>query len=275
MERAERFDDLVAMMDRLRATDGCPWDREQTYASLRGYLLEECYEAVEAIDDGDLASLREELGDLLFQIVFLSRIAKEDGAFSASDVVRGIGEKMIRRHPHVFGSTTAETAGEVLKQWEEIKRLEKGGSERSRDSGSVLAGVPRALPALLKAQRLSTKAARVGFDWPSNLGVLEKVDEELEELRDAVRAGNLDAVRDELGDVLFTLATLGRRLGVDPEAALERTNSKFQTRFARIEKELRKRGIPIEEAGLELMDRIWDEIKSAERGEASGDDSGH
>ncbi len=269
MERIDRFEDLVALMDRLRGPDGCPWDREQTYTTLRGYLLEESYEVVEAIDREDRAALREELGDLLFQVVFLARLAKEEGAFDAADVVRGIAEKMVRRHPHVFGGAQADTSDEVLRRWEEIKRREKeeadGGGSR-QESGSVLSGVPRALPALQKAQRLSTKAARVGFDWPTDGEVVDKLAEEMEELRSAVDAHDGDAAREELGDLLFTAANLGRRLGVDPEEALERANRKFAERFARVEDELKRRGVPIEEAGLDRMDRLWNEVKDREAG---------
>lgn len=268
MNRMDRFEDLVALMDRLREPDGCPWDREQTYASLRGYLLEECYEVVDALDRDDRAALREELGDLLFQVVFLSRLAKEEGAFVAADVVQGIAEKMTRRHPHVFGDARADTSAEVLRRWEEIKRDEKGGAEREASGAgpaSVLAGVPAALPALLKAQRLSTKAARVGFDWPTDGGVVEKLFEEFEELRAAVEQGDRGAAREELGDLLFTAANLGRRLGIDPEEALEGANRKFAERFSKVESALDRAGVPIDEAGLDRLDRLWNEVKAAER----------
>jgi MazG family protein len=268
MECRDRFEDLVTLMDRLRGPDGCPWDREQTYATLRGYLLEECHEVVDALDGDDRPALCEELGDLLFQIVFLARLAKEEGAFAASDVVRGIAEKIVRRHPHVFGEERAETSRDVLKRWEEIKRQEKERASAGSSPGgrSSLAGVPRSLPALLKAQRLSTKAARVGFDWRSDADVLEKLAEELGELRSAASAGDRAAVREELGDLLFTAANVGRRLGVDPEEALEAANRKFSARFARIEQELERRGIDLEDAGLERMDRIWNEVKDSEKG---------
>ncbi len=256
VEPGDTFEQLVALMDRLRDPGGCPWDREQTYATLRNYLLEECYEVVDALDREDRNDLREELGDLLFQIVFLSRLGKEEGRFTASDVIRGISEKMIRRHPHVFGSDRADSSEQVLRRWEEIKRTEKDDAP-----ASVLAGIPRALPALLKAQRLGTKAARVGFDWDRDEAVLDKVDEEMRELRGAVASGQADAVREEFGDLLFALVMLGRRLGVDAEEALERSNAKFGSRFAEVERELHRRGVPIEEAGLELMDQIWNEIK--------------
>ncbi len=261
MREHDRFETLVWIMDRLRDPDeGCPWDREQDYASLRGYLLEECYEVAEALDRQDLPALREELGDLLFQIVFLSRLAQEERAFTAADVVRGISEKMIRRHPHVFGSATAETADDVLRAWEEIKRREK----RGRSGGppkSVLDGIPRALPALLKAQRLGTKAARVGFDWPDDSGVLDKLREELDELREALQSPDEARAPEEIGDLLFTVVMLARRRGVDAERALEAANRKFVERFRHIEDELARRGVPLEQAGAELLNEIWDAAK--------------
>jgi tetrapyrrole methylase family protein/MazG family protein len=253
------FADLLQIMDRLRDPGGCPWDREQTYATLRNYLLEECYEVVEALDAGDRPGLREELGDLLFQIVFLSRLAKEEGAFTAEDVARGIAEKMVRRHPHVFGDGKADTSEEVLRNWEEIKRSEKGAAEEP--ARSVLAGIPRGLPALLKAQRLGTKAARVGFDWHRDADVLDKIDEEVRELRQAAASGRPEEVREEFGDLLFALVMLGRRLEVDAEEALEGANRKFQARFHEVERRLQAAGIAVEEAGLATLDRYWDEVK--------------
>lgn len=260
MDASDRFETLLAIMDRLRDPGGCPWDREQTYATLRNYVLEEGYEVVDAIDRDDRAALREELGDLLFQVVFLSRLAKEEGAFTAADVIQGIAEKMVRRHPHVFGDAEADTAEDVLRAWEQIKRKEKAAA-----AASVLAGIPVALPALLKAHRLGTKAARVGFDWEDPLRVLDKVEEEIRELREALAAGAPMAVRDELGDVLFSLVMFGRRMGVDAEEALERTNRRFRSRFEAVERELARRGIPVEQAGLELLDRLWTEAKEAAR----------
>jgi len=259
MDSPETFEDLVRMMDRLRDPGGCPWDREQTFLTLRSYLLEECYEVVDALDRGDLPALREELGDLLFQIIFLSRLAKEGGHFTSGDVVRGIGAKMTRRHPHVFGAAKAETAEQVLRSWEQIKRQEKGTPrEGAPIPSSVLSGVPRALPALLKAQRLGTK----GFDWPRPEDVLDKVEEELAELRAAAGSGKRLAAREEIGDLLFTVVMLSRRLDVDPEEALEHANLKFQRRFMEIEGELRRRAIPIEEAGAQLLDELWNWFKS-------------
>ena len=262
MASLRTFEDLVAIMDRLRDPGGCPWDREQTYATLRGYLIEECYEVVDALDRADLPALCEELGDLLFQIVFLARLATEDRSFSASDVVDGIAAKMVRRHPHVFGEDTAADSAEVLVRWEEIKKIEKKDAGKSDADVSVLSGIPPALPPLVKAQRLGTKAARVGFDWREDGDVLAKLDEESAELRVAMAKGDREAVREEIGDALFTLAMLARRLDVDADEALAAANEKFHTRFTRVEHELRRLGIPIEDAGLQLLDRLWNEVKT-------------
>lgn len=258
MGHAHSFEKLVAIMDRLRGPDGCPWDREQSYSTLRGYLLEECYEVAEALDRADSAGLREELGDLLFQIVFLSRIAKEEGRFTVDDVVDGIAEKMIRRHPHVFGDATAETSDEVLKHWEAIKREEKGDAAPA----SLLDGIPRALPELLKAQRLGTKAARVGFDWKRSTDVIEKLEEELGELRVALAAGDGESTREELGDLLFSLAMLARHLGIEAEAALAGSNRKFMRRFQWIEGLLSRNGESIAEAESSRLEALWEQAKA-------------
>ena len=257
----ENFESLVKIMDRLREPDGCPWDREQTYDSLRSYLIEECFEVAEALDRNDPEALREELGDLLLQIVFLSRLAKEDGRFTVRDVVRSIVEKMVRRHPHVFGSERADTPDEVLKHWERIKRREKDARSDGSGRASVLEGLPGGMPALLKAQRIGTKAARVGFDWPGAESVFDKIEEELRELRAALRGGNRGAVAEEIGDLLFSVVNLSRHLDVDPEGALERTNLKFRRRFGWIEERLHEEGIDIETAGLERLERLWNEAK--------------
>jgi tetrapyrrole methylase family protein/MazG family protein len=262
MASARTFEDLVEIMNRLRDPGGCPWDREQTYATLRGFLIEECYEVVDALDRSDLPSLCEELGDLLFQIVFLSKLAREDGAFSAGDVVEGIAAKMIRRHPHVFGEAKAKDAAEVLVRWEEIKRSEKQEKVRSDGAESILSGIPPALPSLVKAQRLGAKAARVGFDWENDTQVVDKLDEEIAELKTALAASDRRAATEEIGDALFTLAMLARRLDLDADAALAFANAKFQTRFARVEASLQGLGIPIESAGLALLDRLWDDAKA-------------
>ncbi len=263
MDHGGKLERLVEIMDRLREPGGCPWDHEQSYATLRSYLLEECYEAADALDRGDSPALREELGDLLFQIVFLSRIAKEDGKFTIEDVIRGIADKMIRRHPHVFGDATARTSEEVVDAWERIKRAEKQSA--GGKPGGLLDGVPGCLPALLKARQLGDRAARVGFDWNGPEPVLEKLEEELSELRSAVSEGRNDEVQDELGDVIFTAVMLARQLKVDPEAALERTNRKFRERFAWIEQELVRRKTRLDEAGAELLEQLWGQSKSALR----------
>ncbi len=260
-ESAGGFEALVAMMDRLRGPRGCPWDRRQTYETLRGYLLEECHEVLEALDRKDWAALREELGDLLFQIVFLARLAKEDGHFAAADVVRGVEEKMRRRHPHVFGGARADTPEQVLEHWERIKQREK--PERSRP-GSVLDGIPATLPAMLKAQRLGEKAARVGFDWKRDEDLMGKIAEELGELRLAVARREREHAAEELGDVLFALVMLARRLGIDPEAALEHANRKFRDRFTRMEAALRAEGRDPAQADLEELDRLWEAEKARE-----------
>jgi len=266
MHESGGFEGLVAIMDRLRGPEGCPWDREQTWKSLRRFLIEECYEVADALDRADAEDLREELGDLLFQIVFLSRLAKEEGKFTAEDVVRGIAEKMVRRHPHVFGDDRAESSDEVLRRWEEIKRSEKSrDAEDAQEAGaSILDGIPRALPALMKAQQMGARAARVGFEWKREAEILDKIQEELDELRGALASGEPGEVEEEIGDFLFSTVMLARRLRVDPEAALEAANTKFRRRFAALEQKLARRGVSLEDAGLDLMDRIWNETKRDE-----------
>ena len=257
MEHLEKFEKLVEIMDRLREPDGCPWDREQDYESLRGYLLEEAYEVAETLDDLDEEGLREELGDLLFQIVFLSRIAKERGRFTIDDVVRGIGEKMIRRHPHVFGDATVADSEEVLRNWEAIKREEKP----HRATASTLAGIPRGLPALLRAGRLGAKAARVGFDWDRPEQVLEKVTEELGELRVAMDERDRGAIREEIGDLLFAVTMLARKLEIDPEGALQSSNAKFVRRFSWVERRLADEQTSMEETDLKRLEQLWQKAK--------------
>ena len=267
MDQLDKLETLVAIMDRLREPGGCPWDREQTYASLRSYLMEESFEALEAldrVDEDEGASLCEELGDVLLQIVFLSRLAKEQRRFTIDDVVRGISEKMVRRHPHVFGDAEAADADQVLEQWEAIKRREKGGAEVKR---SVLAGVPVALPALLRAHRLGTKAARVGFDWERTEDVTAKIDEERDELRRAIDGGRPEEIEEELGDVLFALVNLARKLEVDPERALQGANRKFQRRFGWIEERLADEG-GVDGKPLERLEALWNAAKREERGSA-------
>jgi MazG family protein len=256
MEPSDRFEALLALMDRLRDPGGCPWDREQDFRSLRVYLIEECFEVAEALDRQDPDGLCEELGDLLFQIVFLARLAAEQGSFSIHDVVRGISTKLIRRHPHVFGTEEVDGAGDVARNWERIKREERGDEHRLLDS------VPRSLPALLAAQRLGDKAAQVGFDWPEPLAVLDKVEEEIHELRAALASGGRDTSSAELGDVLFSLVMLARHAGLDAEAALATANRRFRARFGRVEEELRQRGLA--RADLGLLDQLWQQAKRDE-----------
>lgn len=248
---------LQEIVTRLRAPDGCPWDREQTHSSLRSALVEECYEVVEAINRADDPNLQEELGDILLHVVMHSHLANEREAFTFEQVVETVCEKLIRRHPHVFGDTNAANSQEVLKQWEQIKRAEKGGE------ASVLAGLPAALPALMRAQNAQKKAARVGFDWDSAAPVFEKVDEELAEVRSAIEQGDTHAVEEEIGDLLFSVVNLARKLKVDSETALTAATSKFVTRFQAVEAALAETGQKIEQATPEEMNRLWDEHKRA------------
>ncbi len=258
---SESIERLVGIMARLREPGGCPWDREQTLVSLRPYLLEETYEVLEAIDDGDPREHCEELGDLLLQIVFQARVAEEEGRFGFPDVANAIADKLVRRHPHVFGDAKVEGAEGVLRQWAALKREEKAAKGGST---SALVGVPRELPALARADRLAEKASRVGFDWPDVAGARAKVDEELRELDDAMATGDRSAVESELGDVLFAVANVGRKLGVAPEEALRGTVARFIARFQHVERELLLRGVAPGEASPEQMDELWIEAKRLE-----------
>jgi MazG family protein len=261
---SDALDRLVKIMDRLRDPGGCPWDREQTLATLAPYLLEEAHEVTEAIAAGDPSQLCEELGDLLLQIVFMARIGREHGWFDLDDVCRGIGDKMIRRHPHVFADREVEDAAEVIRNWEEIKRDEHAEDEGGR---SVLDGVPAALPALLKAFRMTEKAAAVGFDWRRPGDVMTKMREEMDELEaelDDDGGVTSERVRAEMGDVLFVIANLARHLGVEPETALQRTNTTFQRRFECMERLARERGEDFRELDLEEQDALWEEAKRLE-----------
>lgn len=252
---------LREIMDRLRGPDGCPWDREQTLQTLRTYVIEEAYEVLEAIRGGSPEALREELGDLLFQIVFQARIAQERGEFDIESLMRGIGDKIVRRHPHVFGDGRLDTADQVLRQWEEIKVEER----RGREDGSIFAGVPRSLPALLKALRVSAKAARVGFDWEDPESLWSKVEEETGELRRALRGGAPGEVAEELGDLLFTLANVARRQHLDPEQVLQEANRKFVERFRFLEERLAAEGLRPCAENRARMEALWREAKSAIR----------
>jgi nucleoside triphosphate diphosphatase len=249
---------LVDLVARLRAPDGCPWDREQTLTDVRAYLLEEAHELAGAIDGRDWQELEEELGDMLFQVAFIGRLAEEAGAFSLSQVIDGVHRKMVERHPHVFGDEVLADSAAVRQAWERRKLR----TEPKRES--LFSGVPTSLPSLLAAYRLTQKAAGVGFDWPDAAPVLDKAGEEIGELREALAQGDKDAVREEVGDLLFTLANLARKLEVDPESALAGTNRKFRERFAKIEEGLAARGKTAAEATLEEMDALWEEAKREE-----------
>jgi MazG family protein len=259
---SESFNRLVSIMDRLRDPGGCPWDREQTLDSLAPYFLEEAYEVVDAIASGDADGLREELGDLVLQIVFVSRIAREKGWFDVDAVCDAISDKMVRRHPHVFGEREVNGADEVIRNWEEIKR-----DERKKVPGSnALGGVPAALPALLKAYRMTEKAAAVGFDWRRPADVMEKMREEMDELAAELERddGNVtDRVRAEMGDVLFVMANLARHLGVDPETALQSSNASFQRRFSAMEQRAAAQGRDLREMSLAEQDELWEQVKMA------------
>ena len=248
---------LLDLVERLRAPGGCPWDREQRLADLRAYLLEEAHELAAAIDGGDWAEIASELGDLLFQAAFIGRLGAETGAFALAQSIEGVRRKMVARHPHVFGDEELGDAAAVRAAWERRKLQE----EPAR--ASLLAGVPASLPALLAAYRLTQKAAGVGFDWPAATAVIDKAEEEIGELRGAIAAGEAAAVREEVGDLLFTVANLARKLDVDPEAALAGANLKFRRRFGHVEQGLAALGKPLGEATLAEMDALWDEAKLA------------
>ncbi|MFC3070057.1 nucleoside triphosphate pyrophosphohydrolase [Phenylobacterium soli] len=259
------IDRLLAIMARLRdRQDGCPWDLEQTFATIAPYTIEEAYEVADAIERGDLSELKEELGDLLLQVVFHSRMAEEQGLFDFEDVARAINDKMVRRHPHVFGSETYASLADQKQGWEQLKAAERAGKNAGK-ADSLLDDVPVGLPALTRAVKLSRRAAGVGFVWPSAKEVLEKLDEEVEELKAEIAAGDLDKARQEMGDVLFVVANLARTLEVDPEDALRATNAKFTRRFHYIEQRLAERGKTPAESDLAEMDALWDEIRAADK----------
>ena len=269
MNEAERspgaaFEALVELIARLRAPGGCPWDREQTHASLKPMLIEEAYEALAAIDEGDDAELAGELGDLLLQVVFHAQIAAEQRRFGMRDVIERVSGKMVRRHPHVFAGQRADTPGAVLRNWEALKADEQRA--RGRTSESMLESVPLSLPAAMEAFQMTTKVSRVGFDWPDAGAVLDKVEEEVRELRAAL-AGASDerAVAEEIGDLLFVVSNLARLAGTDPESALKAANRKFRRRFAYVEARLRERGRAPAESTLEEMDELWEAAKRDER----------
>ncbi len=253
----DNFSDLVELMAKLRSPDGCPWDRKQTPESLKPFLVEECYEVVDALDEGSPGKVKEELGDLLFQIVFHARIAEERGQFTIRDVIAANVEKMIRRHPHVFGDARLSTDKEVLANWEEIKKKEKGYEDRK----SVLEGVPRHLPSLLRAHSLQERAARVGFDWSRIDEALPKLDEEMAEFKESLKKEDSAGIEEELGDIFFMLVNISRFLGVNPEEALRKTISKFIQRFRYIEEHAADAGKSLNDMTLDEMEQLWQESK--------------
>lgn len=286
---SDPFRRLVAIMERLLDADGCPWDREQTHETLKPYVIEEAYEVCEAVDEEDMDSLREELGDVMLQTVFHAALARREGHFAIDDVLNGICAKLIRRHPHVFADTEVSGSGEVLQNWEKIKQVEKEQKARARarrkkehgvtaddtaaggedaPSPSALDGVPKALPALTRAFRVQEKAARVGFDWDQVGDVWKKVEEEVREVREALESGTVRDVEEEIGDFLFALVNLTRFLKVHPEESLQRTTNKFIRRFRHIEKRAREQNRQLSDMTLEQMDVLWEEAKRNEREKA-------
>jgi tetrapyrrole methylase family protein/MazG family protein len=251
-EKFNQFDTLVDIIARLRGPDGCPWDREQTHASLREALLEECYEVLEALDEGDTRKLGEELGDLIMQVVFHAQMAAEAGKFDIGDVIRNINTKLVQRHPHVFGSLKVQDADEVLANWDELKKKERGGDT------SILDNVPKQLPALSYSQEIQSRAARAGFDWENIEGIIDKL---VEEVREFKQTDSQEQRALEFGDLLFTLVNLARRLGIDSESALREANRKFYRRFSYMEEVCRKRGVNFAELSFDKQNALWDEAK--------------
>src|SRR6266850_308024 len=292
----EKFEQAVSIMERLRAPGGCPWDREQNFDSIKPYTLEEAYEVLEAIDNRDWPELRDELGDLLLQVLFYAQMAREEKRFSVDDVLERLSQKLINRHPHVFGDVEAKTSADVLRNWEALKaeekkkRVEAGGGKSAKpadESQTAIAGVSSAIPALLEAFKLSSRAAHVGFDWPNIESLLEKLGEETDELKQNLKdfpapgprplqrgiAGSVQQqvpaelkarLEDEVGDLLFVLVNIARYLALDPESALKKTNRKFKQRFNYVEAQLRARGRKLEESSLEEMEELWQASKALE-----------
>jgi len=282
----EKFERAVAIMHRLRAPGGCPWDREQTFDTIKPFTIEETYEVIEAIDNRNWNELPGELGDLLLQVLFYAEMAQEDGKFSIHDVLDRLSHKLISRHPHVFGDVEAETPQEVLRNWEAIKAREKGTESAAQKL--LLDSVSRAMPALMEAAKISAKAAAVGFDWPELKGLFEKLEEETHELRDEIKAAGMQntsprqrgvagaresevptekmaKIEDEVGDLFFVLVNIARYLGVDAESALRKSNAKFRRRFEHVEKELRHKGKQLQESSLEEMEGLWQQAKRSEK----------
>ncbi|HOD71068.1 MAG TPA: nucleoside triphosphate pyrophosphohydrolase [Deltaproteobacteria bacterium] len=254
----KEFDRLVEIFERLRAPGGCPWDAQQTHQSISRCAVEEAYELVDAIDGGDLDHMREELGDVLLQVLFHSTIAKDLGEFTITDVINDLADKLIYRHPHVFGGESVSSSSEVIRNWERLKKKEEGKSGRE----SILDGIPESLPALLHARKIQSAASRVGFDWQDAGGAAGKVKEEADELLEALARGDAEEIIGEIGDLLFSIVNLARFAGVDPESALRRTNRKFRKRFSMIEAEAKKRGVALEEMSLQEMDELWEKAKN-------------
>ena len=262
-DAGRRFDELVALIARLRAPGGCPWDREQTHQSVKPLTIEEAYEVAEAIDEGDDQALAGELGDLALQVVFHSQIAADEKRFTVADVLAHVIEKMVRRHPHVFGDQAASTPEQVLRNWEKVKEAE-ATAKKGTAPRSMLDGVSAGLPAVMEAFQMTTKVARVGFDWPDAKSVLAKLDEEVAELKAAVEGGEGAAITEEIGDLLFAAVNVARVLGSDPESALKAANRKFRRRFGHVEDRLREDGRGPAESTLQEMDSLWEEAKRRE-----------
>lgn len=253
------FEELIRIVERLRGPDGCPWDREQTRGTLIPFLIEEMYELIDAFQKDDSEEIKEELGDLIFQIVLHCQLSKEEGMFDVNDVIKGIVDKMIRRHPHVFGDKGFKTSDEVLEWWRENKEREGKGAE------SILGRIPQSLPALLKAQRLQERASRVGFDWDNIEDVLKKLEEEIGEFKKALNKKDSEGIEDELGDILFVLVRISNFVNVNPEYTLQKTINKFINRFSHIEREASRQGRSLTEMTLEEMDSIWNMAKNKDR----------
>lgn len=263
---AEGLETLIDIMARLRTpVTGCPWDLEQTFATIAPYTIEEAYEVADAIDRGDMTELREELGDLLFQVIFHSRMAEEAGAFALADVVHAINDKMIRRHPHVFEAADGRDADGQTAAWEEMKAAERAAKGQAAKAASALDGVALSLPALLRAEKLQKRAARTGFDWTETPPIFDKLTEEVEEVKEAMASGDPDAIEDEIGDLLFVAANLARRLSVDPEQALRRANAKFERRFRAMEAASAADGVDFAALSLDEQEAYWQAVKKAER----------
>lgn len=250
---------LINLMAKLRSDTGCPWDKEQTFETIAPYTIEEAYEVRQAIHEGDMDALKEELGDLMFQVVFHSQMASEENAFNLPEVCDALTEKMVRRHPHVFEKGDDRTAEEQTIAWEEVKARERANNEKTE---GILDNVPLALPALMRAEKLQKRAARVGFDWPDLQGVTDKISEEARELAEAAKSAVIDDIEDELGDLLFAVTNLARKLKIDPEKALRRTNDKFTTRFQKIESYADESGLSLEDMSLDEMEIQWQKAKS-------------